>query len=361
MNLDRLTRIREQMQRFNYDHLIITSPDSIFYLLDVEIHPGERLLALSVSKTSCKLFISALFPMQNDLGLPVIYFKDTDDSLKLLADDIQSAHVIGVDKNWQSHFLLTLMKAHPKSHFENGSPAVDNVRLCKDAIESERMIKASLINDQVMTEVMQFIKEEAPLRPLTERDVQKKVVEINSKLGVYEMSFTPTVCFGANGAEPHHDCDDTILALNQPVVIDIGGRVDGYCSDMTRSFYYGEPTDKYAEVYALVLEANLKAIAKVKPGVLLSDIDNAAREVIEAAGYGAYFTHRTGHGIGINVHEFPDVSGGSATICEIGMTFSIEPGIYLLGELGVRIEDLVIVTEDGCDVLNHVVKTLTQL
>ncbi len=359
MNLDRLERIREQMKLLSYDHLIITSPDSIFYLLDVEIHPGERLLALSVSADSCKLFISALFPMQNDLGLPVIYFKDTEDALQLLADDIKVGHVIGVDKNWQSHFLLKLMKCHPESVYENGSPAIDNVRLCKDDLEVERMKTASLINDQVMLEVMQFLKDEAPLRPITELEVQKKVVEINAKLGVYEMSFTPTVCFGDGGAEPHHACDDTVLKSNQPVVIDIGGRVGGYCSDMTRSFYFGTPTEKYREVYELVLEANMKAIAMVKPGVSLSDIDKAARAVIEAAGYGDYFTHRTGHGIGINVHEFPDVSGSSENICQVGMTFSIEPGIYLLGELGVRIEDLVLVTENGCDVLNHVTKTLT--
>lgn len=361
MNLERLKRIREQMQHFSLDHLIITSPDSIFYLLDEEIHPGERLLALSVSPETCNLFISALFPMQNDLGIPVVYYKDIEDSLKLLADDIKVGSVIGIDKNWQSHFLLKLMKCHPESRYENGSPAVDNVRLCKDAIEAERMIKASLINDQVMTEVMQFIKEEAPLRPLTELEVQKKVVDISAKLGVHEMSFTPTVCFGMGGAEPHHDCDSTVLKMNQPVVIDIGGRVDGYCSDMTRSFYYGEPTEKYREVYELVLKANLKAIEKVKPGVPLSEVDKAARDVIEAAGYGDYFTHRTGHGIGINVHEFPDVSGTSENICEVGMTFSIEPGIYLLGEFGVRIEDLVLVTENGCDVLNHVAKILTCL
>lgn len=361
MNLNRLERIREQMKQLSYDHLIITSPDSIFYLLDEEIHPGERLLALSVSADTCKLFISALFPMQNDLGIPVVYFRDTEDSLKLLADDIKAGCVIGVDKNWQSHFLLKLMKHHPNSRYENGSPAVDNVRLCKDDIEAQRMIKASLINDQVMTEVMHFLKEEAPLRPITELEVQKKVIDINAKLGVHEMSFTPTVCFGTGGAEPHHDCDETVLMPNQPVVIDIGGRVDGYCSDMTRSFFYGTPTDKYREVYEIVLEANMKAIEKVKPGVPLSEVDQAARDVIEAAGYGEYFTHRTGHGIGINVHEFPDVSGASETICEVGMTFSIEPGIYLLGELGVRIEDLVLVTENGCEVLNHVTKSLTSI
>lgn len=361
MNFERLSRIREQMKQLSFDHLIITSPDAIFYLLDEEIHPGERLLALSVNNDKCTLFISGLFPMQRDLGIPVIYYKDTEDSVQILSESISPNSHIGIDKNWQSHFLLRLMKLKASSTFENGSPAVDNVRLCKDVIETERMRKASLINDQVMTEVMNYIKENAPVREITELEVQKKVVEINAALGVHEMSFTPTVCFGKNGAEPHHDCDNTVLKPNDSVVVDIGGRLDGYCSDMTRSFVYGTPSQKYTEVYNLVLEANKKAISLVKSGVKLSEVDRAAREVIEAGGYGDYFTHRTGHGIGINVHEFPDVSEISNNICEVGMAFSIEPGIYLLGEFGVRIEDIVMVTENGCEILNHVEKSLLSI
>jgi len=358
MNFERLARIREQMQFLNFDHLVITSSDSVFYLIDEEIQPGERLLALSITLDACALVISGLFPMQKDLGLPVIYYKDTEDSVRILSDLIKVNSRIGIDKNWQSHFLLRLMKLHPQSTFENGSPAIDNIRLCKDIEETERLREASQINDKVMLAVMDYIKENAETGQLTEIDVQKKVIEFNALLGVHEMSFTPTVCFGKNGAEPHHDCDGTILNPNDSIVVDIGGRLKGYCSDMTRSFVLGTPTEKYKEIYNLVLEANLKAISVVKPGVKLCDVDRAAREVIENGGYGDYFTHRTGHGIGINVHEFPDVSEISETICEVGMAFSIEPGIYLLGEFGVRIEDIVMVTENGCEVLNKVNKVL---
>lgn len=355
MNFSRLNRIREKMLQFSMGHLVITSPDAIFYLIDEEIHPGERLLALSLTQTKCDLIISALFPMQRDLGIPVIYYKDTENSVKILADLIDQNSRIGIDKNWESHFLLKLMNLRPDCNFEIGSPAVDEVRVCKDEEEAERMRIASDLNDKVITEIMNYIKEE---HTLTEMNVQKKVIEINAKYGVHEMSFTPTICFGKNGAEPHHDVDETALNENDTVVVDIGGRINGYCSDMTRSFVVGTPSDKYKAVYEIVKNANLQAIALVKPGVKLSDIDRAAREVIENAGYGDYFTHRTGHGIGINVHEFPDVSGTSESVCEVGMVFSIEPGVYLMGEFGIRIEDLVMVTSEGCEVLNKVSKEL---
>ncbi|MDH8678337.1 aminopeptidase P family protein [Fusibacter bizertensis] len=355
MNLDRLSKIRIKMNQLSFDHLIVTSTDAIFYLLGEEIHPGERLLALLISQDETKLFVSALFPIDNP-QYPVYYFKDEEDIIKILAKEIKPQTIIGIDKFWPSQFLLKLMKELPNHQFEIGSEAVDAIRLLKDGEEIKRMRTASEINDRIMDEIIAYIYEEAPKGNLTEIQVQKKIKTLNEGYGIYELSFTPSVSFGKNGAEPHHDCDDTVLKKGMAVVIDMGGRKKGYCSDMTRSFYYGDATDKYKEVYELVLKANMAAIKAVKPGVKLSEIDYAARQVIENGGYGEFFTHRTGHGIGINVHEFPDVSMISESTCEPGMLFSIEPGIYLLGEFGVRIEDIVLVTEEGCEVLNSVRK-----
>ncbi|GAB6109628.1 M24 family metallopeptidase [Fusibacter bizertensis] len=355
MNRERLKRIRSEMRKFGFDYLIISSTDSVYYLTDEEIHPGERLLAILVSQADCKLFISALFPLENP-QYPVYYFKDEEDIIETISREIQPQTTIGIDKFLASHFLIRLMKMLPNNKFEVGSPAVDAVRLLKDDDEIKRMKVASKLNDDIMEDLIQYIYEEAPKGNLTELMVQKKIKELNEERSIYELSFTPSVSFGKNGAEPHHDCDDTVLKDGMAVVIDMGGRINGYCSDMTRSFFYGEAPEKYKEVYQLVLDANLAAIATVKPGVKLSDVDKAARSVIENGGYGEFFTHRTGHGIGINVHEFPDVSMISEAVCVPGMFFSVEPGIYLLGEFGVRIEDLVCVTEEGCEVLNLVKK-----
>ena len=358
MNSLRLKRVRHFMVQAKIDHLLLSSPDAIYYLLDESFNPGERMLVLSITQTDTKLILSALFPIQRDLGVEVIHFNDSQNPIELLATDIRDGITVGIDKNWASHFLLKLMTLKKEVHYKEGSLCIDHARLCKDDEEIQRMREASKINDQVISEIIEIIKAEGKSGNLTERMLQKKVIEINEKHGVHEMSFTPTICFGANGAQPHHDTDDTILTENQAIVIDIGGRLNGYCSDMTRSLYFGTPSDKYKMVYELVLKANLAAIDAVKPGVPLSEVDAAARRVISDAGYGDYFTHRTGHGIGIMVHEFPDVSDRSESICQEGMIFSIEPGIYLLGEFGVRIEDLLCVTNTGCEVLNAYPKDL---
>jgi Xaa-Pro dipeptidase len=193
---------------------------------------------------------------------------------------------------------------------------------------------------------------------VTELEVAAKIAQFNESVGIDELSFTPIVCFGKNAAEPHHENDETVLEDGMGIIVDMGGLSEGYCSDMTRTFFKGQPDEAFKKVYEIVKTANERAIATVKPGVKLSEVDAAARQYITEMGYGDYFTHRTGHGIGADVHEFPDVSAVSDVICEPGMTFSIEPGIYLTDKFGIRIEDLVCVTEEGCQVLNDFSKNL---
>ena len=164
--------------------------------------------------------------------------------------------------------------------------------------------------------------------------------------------------FGGNAANGHHGPDKTPLKEGDCVLFDVGCKKDGFCSDMTRTFFYGEPDEESRRVYETVLKAQLAAEAVIRPGILLSEVDRTARQVIEEAGYGEYFTHRLGHFIGYDVHEAGDVSPASDIVAAPGMTFSIEPGIYLPGKVGVRIEDLVLVTEDGVKVLNHYPKEL---
>ena len=182
-----------------------------------------------------------------------------------------------------------------------------------------------------------------------------------AKENTFEVSFSPLICYGENSAIPHHDSGTDMPKDNVAILIDMGGRTNGYCSDMTRSFFYGDAPEEYLKIYELVRQANLAGIAAVKPGVKIKDVDNATRSVIADAGYGEFFTHRTGHGIGIEVHEYPDVNSINEMVIEEGMTFSVEPGIYLPNKYGVRIEDIVLVTKDGCEVLNSYPKTLQTL
>ncbi|WP_074010971.1 M24 family metallopeptidase [Romboutsia timonensis] len=177
-------------------------------------------------------------------------------------------------------------------------------------------------------------------------------------INIEAKEIAPIIAYGANGADPHAHCGSAKLKEGDCVILDIGCIKDNYCSDMTRTVFYKSAPEKAKEVFNIVLEANKRAIAMVKPGVRFCDIDNAAREYITEKGYGKYFTHRTGHSIGIETHDMGDVSSINTDILKPGMIFSVEPGIYLPGEFGVRIEDLVLVTEDGHELLNKYNKEL---
>lgn len=356
MNKKRFEKILENMKKHNIDQMVITSPESIFYLLGEWIHPGERMLALYVNKKGdAKLFINELFPLKRDLGVDVCVYNDKEDPIMYLSEEVLEDMVMGIDKDWPSHFLIRLLK-QKDLRVEVGSIAVDETRMIKYMDERNLMRESSKVNDKVMGDIAGVLKE-----GMTEIEACSALKDMYKKYGAQDVSFDPLICFGENAAEPHHLSDDTVLKKGDCIIIDIGGLKDNYCSDMTRSFIYGDSSEEYKKVYELVLKANLAGIEAVKPGVCFSDIDKAARYVIEKEGYGEYFTHRTGHNIGISVHEYPDVSSANDMIVEEGMIFSIEPGIYIQGKFGVRIEDLVLVTRDGCEVLNRYPKKLTNL
>lgn len=355
MNQERLEKVIAQMKERQVPQLLVSDPATIFYLTGKWIHPGERMLVL-ILKTSGEhvLVINKLFPIENDMGVKLVVVDDTDDGVACLLNELDPSQVIGVDKNWPSHFLLRLMELSHSTKFVIGSDITDDVRAIKTETEKALMRAASKDNDEAVGRLQALIKEE-----LTELEMSKKLADIYDDLGNSGFSFEPIVAYGANGADPHHETDDSRVKEGDSIILDIGGVKDGYCSDMTRTFFYKSVSDKSREVYETVLEANKRAIALVKPGVKFSEIDAAARDYITEKGYGEYFTHRTGHFIGIECHEAGDVSGNNDNIVEAGMIFSVEPGIYIPGEVGVRIEDLVLATEEGYELLNHYPKELT--
>ena len=352
----RIARVIENMQQMGLDQVLVTAPASVFYLTGKWIHPGERMLALYLRKDgTMQLFANRLFALSGNTDTPLVEYDDTDDCIKVLSQCILPGK-IGIDKVWPSHFTIRLMDERSDVKPVLGSKCVDDARLCKDAEELNLMRESSLKNDQT---IMQLIPK---LRPgMLECEVGALYESISESLGSSRPSFSPLICFGPNCAEPHHGTDKTALKNGDSIIIDVGLTWKSYCSDMTRTVFMGKPTDEQKRVYDIVCAANAAGRAAVRPGVPLKDVDRAARKVIEDAGYGPQFIHRTGHGIGLEVHEFPDVSATSEVIAKPGMVFSVEPGIYLPGKFGVRIEDLVAVTEDGCETLNAAPKELTVL
>jgi Xaa-Pro dipeptidase len=350
MNQSRVNRVVELMKRDHLPCILVSATESVYYLTGRWIAPGERMLALTITdKGDVRLFANKLFMQKAESDLPLTEYDDTEDCVAILAETLPAdIGTLGIDKRWPSHFLIRLMEKRPDIRMKLGSAPVDDARMCKDADELDAMRLSSRLNDEVLAKLMTTVKAGE-----TELQLAERYVAIARSMGAAGYSFKPLVCFGANCAEPHHDSDDTPLKEGDSIIFDVGLDLHHAMSDMTRTMFLGTPTDEMKHVYELVRRANLAGKAAVKPGVRLCDVDRAARQVIEDAGYGEYFIHRTGHGIGLEVHEPPDVSAVCERPLEPGMIFSIEPGIYLSGKFGVRIEDLVAVTQDGCEVLNR--------
>lgn len=335
--------------------IIISDPVVIFYLTGAKIQPGERLLALYLSRQgNHKLLVNDLFRQTKDLGVEIRYYNDTQDGVEILTTFADPKAPIAIDKNWPARFLLRLQELGCGSRYVNSSAIVDGVRRIKTPEEQEKMRRASRGNDAVMGQLVKLLSENH-----TELELKELLLKVYKSQGFQDFSFEPITAFAGNAADPHHRPDNSRGHYGDGVVLDIGGLMDDYCADMTRTVFLGTVSDRQREIYEIVREANRRGIAAAKPGARMCDVDNAARGYITEMGYGKYFTHRTGHSIGLEVHETGDVSAVNEAIIQPGQCFSVEPGIYLPEEnLGVRIEDLVLITEDGCEVLNSYPKEL---
>ncbi len=352
MDTSRLARVRSEMEKEGLSQLIVSAPPSLYYLCGITTHPMERLLALYIGKEGTPvLFANELFALPDIAGVETVLHKDGDDAVQAIADTVQPGE-IGIDKDWPARFLITLMEKHPGAKPVQGSGPVDRCRMRKDEKEAALMRHASKMNDEVMAESIAFIKE-----GITEQQLGQAIAESFRKRGGGGSGFAG-IAFGANCADPHHSADGTVIKPGDSVVMDNGAGFDRYMCDMTRTVFFKEISEEAKRCYELVLAANEAAEALAKPGVPLKEMDAAARKIIEDGGYGRYFTHRLGHGIGLETHEPPDNSGKSDAVAEPGMVFSVEPGIYVPGKFGIRIEDLVLITETGCEILNKEPKGL---
>lgn len=344
--MNRIEKLQAKMIEEKVDVCIVSQPDVMNYYVERSFATMERMAALVVFKSGkSKLFLNDLFPCETSEQFDIIRYNDAIDGVKVLSEYVDGT--IAIDRFYPSMFTMRLMNYKPECKYIIGN-LIEAVQCVKVDEEREYMIEASRLNDEVMGIVRTLIKP-----GMTELELAAQVEKTFMDV-VGSVSFHPIVAFGDHAADPHAMPSDRMIKEGDNIVIDMGCKYKDYCSDMTRTYFLGENTDP--EVYNTVLQANLAGIAAVKPGAKFSDVDKAARSVIEKAGYGEYFIHRTGHCIGMQVHEPFDVSATCDVVLEPGMCFSIEPGIYIPGRIGVRIEDLVMVTEDGCLVLNKDVK-----
>ena len=257
-----------------------------------------------------------------------------------------SGKKLGYEPTMSHARFLKLQKKYPKAEFVDIDDAIKALRSVKTAEEIEKLRAAEALNSEIWAEA------QAQFKPgMTELQMARIIRHLMIEKGEGE-AFETIVCVGANAAECHHVPDGTVWDGKAPVLVDMGVKLDGYCSDMTRNIVPERPSKLYREIYSLVLKANMSAIAEARPGLTCGKLDRVARKIIEDAGYGKCFGHSLGHSVGLEIHEAPGVRKGDKTVLKPGMLVTIEPGVYLEDNLGVRIEDLVLITEDGCEVLS---------
>ncbi|MFO1105999.1 MAG: Xaa-Pro peptidase family protein [Amaricoccus sp.] len=349
----RLARLRDRMVAAGVGLVAVGPTSSLAWLAGVSAHGDERPVMLLVDAERAAFLMPALnaASVRTQTDLPFYEWSDADGpdaALAALLADFGAdpgTTTLALDETMRADFALLLLDALPGVRRQFLGSTVGWLRARKDAGEYAALKANALLDDAAMKAAF------AALRPgITERAVVAEVERFFAAHGA-ETVFA-SVCFGGNGAFPHHDSGDTVLEPGMAVLVDIGGRQGAYPSDMTRAGHFGPAPEGFAEVAGVVEAAVRAALAAARPGVRAREVDAAARGVIAAAGYGDRFPHRTGHGLGIDIHEAPYITATSETVLEEGMVFSIEPGIYLPGRFGVRLEEIVILRANGPEVLS---------
>jgi Xaa-Pro aminopeptidase len=369
VSIDRVHAARAVAEELGVDVVVVTPGSDLRYLSGYSAHAMERLTALAVPRRGEPFLVVPRLeaPMVDAspagaLGLELLAWDETDDPFARLAEAVTSrlgsapGRVAVGNRTWAEH-ALGIQRALPGSALELASPVIDRLRMVKTPAEVEELALAGAAIDRVHARVGEWLRVGR-----TEAEVGADVAAAILAEGHVGVDFT-IIGSGPNGASPHHELSDRVVQAGDLVVVDIGGETaTGYRSDCTRSYVVGGSAPaEVAEWYAVLKESQEAATAAVRPGVTCEQIDAVARQVITDAGWGEHFIHRTGHGIGLDTHEAPYIVAGNDLPLEPGMAFSVEPGIYLAGRCGARIEDIVVCTDDGVRTLNEGTRELIEL
>lgn len=361
MNLDKL---QDWLNKSGRDLVYISNPITISYFTGYSMDPHERIFSLIAFKNQDPfIFVPALNVEEaknSEWNGEVYGYLDSENPWEIIADKIRQK--TKDTKNWAieqndlsvAHYHK-LHEQFPEADFSGDvSQFINKIRLYKTPAEIEKLKAAGAEADFAFQIGFDAIRTGA-----TERSIAGQIdYQLKLQKGVMHESFETIVQAGKNAANPHLGPTMNKIQPNELVLFDLGTMHDGYASDSSRTVAYGTPSDKQREIYEVDREAQQAAIEAAKPGITASELDSVARDIITKAGYGKYFIHRLGHGIGKNVHEFPSIVQGNDLVIEEGMCFSIEPGIYIPGFAGVRIEDCGVVTKDGFKPFTHTDKNL---
>jgi len=362
--MTQLDKVRTWVNDNKIDIAYISDPKSIEYLTGFASDPVERILGLFVFPNADPFLFAPALEVEaiRDTGwkFPVYGYLDHEQPFEMIATQIKKRAAApthwAIEKNNLTIAHFNAMKAQfPTANFDlDLTPSIEKLRLIKTADEIEKLDAAGREADLAFKIGFEAVQTGRP-----EAEISAELEYVLKKKGVMQMSFDTLIQAGAHAAEPHGATAMNKIQNNELVLFDLGTIHQGYISDASRTVAVGKPNEKSMDIYKVCLEAQLTAQAQAKPGMIAEDLDKIARDIITKAGYGEYFIHRLGHGMGMGEHEFPSIMEGNKMALEEGMCFSIEPGIYIPGVAGVRIEDCVHITKNGCEPFTHTSKELT--
>jgi Xaa-Pro aminopeptidase len=365
----RLARARSLMHPHGLDYLLVGPSADLYYLVGAQHRTSERLALLLLPQEGPGHMVVPFFEAPSLPPLPrdvqVATWDEDQNPARLVANLISSAtgthpggaHVtIGVSDRVWALFLLQVQAELPRAAFTRASGVLSSLRQIKVPEEVDLLRRSGAIADQVFDEIVR-----GRFTGRSEQDVGQEIAAL-LKAGGLQVEGSPIVASGPNSASPHHHTGDRVIERGDVVVLDFGGTLQGYYSDITRTVFVGREPDPDPErgvVYNLVAAAQEKAFRAARPGMSCESLDAVARDFLTEAGFGQYFIHRLGHGIGLDGHEPPYLVKGNSAVLQPGMAFSIEPGLYLPGNFGVRVEDCVALHEQGAERLNNASRDIT--
>jgi len=351
---DRMEKIQKAMMKEGIDVYMAGPSANLYYLTGYDVDPDERMFLLVLPKNGEPLIVANLLYKGQAIALPVkkqVYWRDGDDPFVFLKSNISMLNIkmntAALEPHIPSFISLPLQEVFNETRFLLGDSLTAPIRQVKDDNEIDLIRTACQKSDAALSTLIQ---RGSSWLGKTEIDFYK---ELSAEFSKNDMtSFGASVQVGENAYIPHYITGTAQIKKGACLLVDFWGRNNGYFTDCTRTFHFGEPSEEFKKVYAIVLEAHYAACEKARAGNTLEDVDIAARSIIKKYGYGDNFTHRTGHGIGIDIHEGDSVNTGVNVPITPGMVFSVEPGIYLNGRFGVRIENLVAIRENSTEVLH---------
>jgi Xaa-Pro aminopeptidase len=360
---ERIARARSVMEAQDVDVLLLSVGADLPYLVGYEAMPLERLTMLVLRRDGTPALVIPKLEAPRVVERPDVFelvtWTETEDPVALVAKLMGPARTAAIGDTTWARFLVDLLGRTPGTRYQRASSVIGPLRAVKDAVEIEALRRVGAAVDRIAAELQAG---NIPLVGRTEADVSAELGARMLAEGHHRVNFA-IVAAGENAASPHHEAGHRVIREGEVVLCDFGGTMlgadgVGYCSDITRCVHVGDPSNEFADLYHVLHEAQAASVRAATVGTPCEEIDAAGRRVIEEAGYGEYFIHRTGHGIGVEAHEDPYIVAGNTTPLAPGHAFSIEPGIYIPGRFGARLEDIVVATEQGPDPLNRVAHTL---